>query len=95
MYGVAMISRLLTIIGLFCKRALYKRLYSAKETYNLKGPTNYSHPISVHGKRLAKKIYNKNPNKTLLCLSLPCVTFQKEMNTYAQRLTHMHRNQHT
>jgi len=27
-YGVATISRLLKIIGLFCKRALYKRLYS-------------------------------------------------------------------
>jgi len=33
-YGVATISRLLKIIGLFCTRALYKRLYSAKETYN-------------------------------------------------------------
>jgi len=46
-YGVATISRLLKIIGLFCKRALYKRLYSAKETYNVKEPTNRSHPI-VH-----------------------------------------------
>jgi len=43
--GVAMISRLLQIIGLFCKRALWKRLYSAKETYNFKEPTNRSHPI--------------------------------------------------
>ena len=33
-YGVATISRLLKIIGLFCKRILQKRLYSAKETYN-------------------------------------------------------------
>ena len=33
-YGVATISRLLKMIGLFCKRALQKRLYSAKETYN-------------------------------------------------------------
>jgi len=30
------ISRLLQIIGLFCKRALQKRLYSAKETYDFK-----------------------------------------------------------
>jgi len=45
-YVVAMISRLLTIIGLFCKKALQKRLYSAKETYNFKEPTNGSHPIS-------------------------------------------------
>ena len=42
---VAMMSRLLKIIGLFCKRALYKRRYSAKETCNLKEPTNRSHPI--------------------------------------------------
>ena len=34
------ISRLLQIIRLFCKRALSKRLYFAKETYNIKGPTN-------------------------------------------------------
>jgi len=37
-------SRLLKIIGLFCKRALYKRRYSAKETYNFDEPTHCSHP---------------------------------------------------
>ena len=45
-YGVAMTSRLLQIMGLFCNRALQKRLYSAKETYNFKEPTDHSHPIS-------------------------------------------------
>jgi len=44
-YGVATIGRLLKIIGLFCKRALQKRLYSAKETYDFKEPTNRSYPI--------------------------------------------------
>jgi len=44
---VATISRLLQIINLFCKRALIKRLYSAKETYNLKEPTYRSHPICM------------------------------------------------
>ena len=44
-YGVATISRLLEIIGLFCKRALYKRLYSAKETWNFEEPTYRSYPI--------------------------------------------------
>jgi len=44
--GVATISRLLKMIGLFCKRALQKRQFSAKETYNFKEPTNRSHPIS-------------------------------------------------
>ena len=43
--GVATISSFLKIIGLFCKRALQKRLYSAKETYNFKEPTNRRNPI--------------------------------------------------
>ena len=38
-YGVVTISWLLKIIGLFCKRALYKRLYFEKETCNFKEPT--------------------------------------------------------
>ena len=33
------------IIGLFFKRALSKRRYSAKETYNFIDPTDRSHPI--------------------------------------------------
>jgi len=45
--GVATKSRLLEIIGFFCKRALQKRRYSAKETYHFKEPTNRSHPIPV------------------------------------------------
>ena len=47
-YGVAMISRLLEIIRLFGE---YRSLLSgsfAKETYNLKEPTNRSQPITVH-----------------------------------------------
>ena len=44
-YGVASISRIDKIIGLFCKRALQKRQYSAKETYNFIDPTDRSHPI--------------------------------------------------
>jgi len=45
-YGVAAtISRLLKMIGLLCKRALQKSLYSAKETCHFKEPTNCSHPI--------------------------------------------------
>ena len=44
-YGVATISGLLKIIGVFCERALKKRRYSAKETYNPKEPTHRSNPI--------------------------------------------------
>ena len=39
-YGVDTISRLLEIVGLFCKRAIKKRRYSANETYNVKEPTD-------------------------------------------------------
>jgi len=53
-YGVAPIGRLLEITGLFCKRALQKRLYSAKETYHLKEPTNRSHPTGHPEYRVAK-----------------------------------------
>ena len=35
-YGVATISMLLKMIGLFCKRALWNRLYSTNEKYNFK-----------------------------------------------------------
>ena len=46
-YGVALISRINRIIGLFCKRALLKTQYSAKETYNFIDPTDRSHPIGL------------------------------------------------
>ena len=47
MYGVALVSRIDKIIGLFCKRALQKSQYSAKETYHLIDPANRSHPITA------------------------------------------------
>jgi len=45
-YGVPTISRLLKIIGLFCRISSLLWVSFAKETYNLKEPTNRSHPIS-------------------------------------------------
>ena len=45
-YGVASISRLLKIKGLFCKRALKKRRYSAKETCRFKELNNRSQPTA-------------------------------------------------
>ena len=45
-YGVATISRLLKMIGLFCKRAVWKTRYSATETYHFKEPTHRSHPTN-------------------------------------------------
>ena len=47
LYGVATISRPLKITGFFCKKALQKRLYSAKETYDFEESTHRSHPIGL------------------------------------------------
>jgi len=58
-YGVAAISRLLKTKGLFCKTALEKRLYSAKDTYISKEPTNRSYPIPVeHHYTITKALYS-------------------------------------
>jgi len=46
-YGVASISRLLKMIGLFCRILSLLWVSFAKETYLFKEPTNRSHPI-VH-----------------------------------------------
>ena len=43
--AVATMCRRLKNTGLLCKRALQKRRYSAKETYNFKEPANRSNPI--------------------------------------------------
>ena len=47
-YGVALVSRIDKIIGLFCKRALQKGEYSAQETCDFIDPTDRSHPIDAH-----------------------------------------------
>jgi len=44
-YGVATISRLLKIIGLFCRISSLLQVSFAKETYNFKTPTTCSHPV--------------------------------------------------
>jgi len=47
-YGVATISRLLQMIGLFCRISSLLEGSFAKETYNFKEPTTCSHPICIH-----------------------------------------------
>jgi len=54
MYGVAVVSRIDKIIGLFCKRDLSKRRYSAKETYNFIDPTDRSHPIHSQNRAIER-----------------------------------------
>jgi len=47
-YGMAIISRLLQIMGLFCRILCLLKGSCAKETYDLKEPTNRSHPILIY-----------------------------------------------
>ena len=44
-YGVATVSRINSIIGLFCRISSLLQGSFAKETYNFKEPTNRSHSI--------------------------------------------------
>jgi len=79
-YGVATTSRRLKIIGLFCKRALWRRRYSAKETYNFKEPTNRSHPIVGMGimstaSMRALRIDCPIVQPIAFCLSFPHIFF--------------------
>jgi len=80
--GVATISRLLKIIGLICKRTLYKRLYSTKKTCNFKQPTNRSHPIVVR-KRLAKDFQKR---RVATELQQSCNRVATELQETCQRL---------
>ena len=45
-HGVATIKRLFKIIVLFCRIQSLLQGFFAKETYNLKEPTNRSHPVA-------------------------------------------------
>jgi len=49
-YGLATISRLLKIAGLFCRIQSLLQGSFAEETYNFKEPTNRSHPIVSVGR---------------------------------------------
>jgi len=71
-YGVATISRFLKMIGLFCKRALQKRLYSAKETYNFKEPANRSHPTPK-----SKSLRLNTWNEHLDCMCCACANWSQ------------------
>jgi len=75
-YGVATISRLLKIIGLFCRDLSLLYGSFAKETYNLKEPTNRSHPIlnvCVHMYIDIKQTSHKHIIFVFLCVYMICV----------------------
>ena len=65
-YGVASTSKLLKCIRFFCKRALHKRQYSARETYHFKEPTNRIHPIWIY---VTWRICHQSRHVSQLCHS--------------------------
>jgi len=64
-YGVATISRLLKIIGLFCRIWSLLQGSFAKETYNFKEPTNCSYPIHIYMVYMAKYLATYKHTHTL------------------------------
>jgi len=78
-YDVATISRLPESIGLFCKRALSKRLCSANETYDFKEPTTCSHPIHF----ISEFLCLCRLNGKRVCMSTTmCLNICAAMHTY-------------
>jgi len=64
-YGVATISRLLKMIGLFCRILSLLWVSFAKETYHFKEPTHRSHPIT-----LSKAYCNKTSIYAQVCMHI-------------------------
>ena len=64
-HGVATISRLLKIIRLFCRISSLLQSSFAKETYNLKEPTNRGHPmiVYVHTTTRRSSVYVRNTQR--------------------------------
>jgi len=92
-YGLATCNRLLKIIRLFCKRALWKRRYSAKETCNFKQPTNRSHPISeerIWG--FAYTCVRAHTHTHVYTHTNMCVYTERSMSTCAQFHGHKYMN---
>jgi len=76
---MATISRLLKITGFFCERALYKRQYSAKQTYNFINPTGDSHPIVLLEEE------TKDKKKMLKNITRICVETKENKNLSRER----------
>ena len=81
LYGVATVSRLLKIIGLFCRIwSLFKGSF-AKETYHFKEPINPSHPIA---ERRDRGIEMNTAGCALYCYNASC----SAIHTATQTATH-------
>ena len=72
-YRVATISRLLGIIGLFCRISSLLQGPFAKETYNYKEPTNGSHPILELREYNMCLLRKQHVSVAVCCSVLQCV----------------------
>ena len=87
-YGVATVSRINTILGLFCKRDLPKRRYSAKDTYDFIDPTDRSHPISWFTSHTSTSVVTH--------MNESCHTYEWVMSHIWMRyVTHVNKSCHT
>ena len=90
LYGVVAISRLLKTTGLFCRRALSKRRYSAEATYHFKEPTNRSHLIretTDSAGQTKKRIPDKSAHTLLGLVCRACLlTRRPTKETYKKDL---------
>jgi len=66
-YGVATISKLLQIIGLFCNRAFQKRPYSAKATYILRSLLIVATPYLIGTNRFQLTVLARRTKTTQQC----------------------------
>jgi len=76
------------ITGLFCKRALQNRRYSAKETCSFMEPTDRSHPITLTYTGYVDTCYTATHCNTLQHTATHC-------NTLQHTATHCNTLQHT
>jgi len=73
-YGVATVSRIDKMIGLFCRILSLLYVSFAKETYNLIDPTKCSHPIVCCVSRAWKKARDSHSDKADLYKSIQCIS---------------------
>jgi len=99
-YGVATISRLLKIIGLFYRISFLSQGSFAKETYDFKEPTTCSYPIVQHHVRKTSLLHSDLYN-TLQLTATHCNIMDSlqhattRYNTLQHTATHCNTLQHT
>jgi len=93
-YCVASVGRIDKITGLFCKRALQKRHFPAKETFNFIDPADRSHPMWASRTKtisICMYIYTW----PIATWSLLAIGRKRPIHMWAETNTHLKRDQYT